>query len=185
MACFPLSHRNAQRMHHFWALPLAGVRPRLVCGPKRGSSGCGPGEMAGAKHSAERSNSAQTRIDRDFPGKSTTVSWRFCFSRSVTRQKQRYLQRQHNMLCFILDTPHRGRYFHDCVTIVRNESAGSSGLHRLKSTSAEPNSSETPRGPDRPLNTQHEVDCFEDGLQLQPKRAVPGIRAVTLEVPRH
>jgi len=24
---------------------------------------------------------------------------------------------QHNILCFILDTPHWGRYFHDCISV--------------------------------------------------------------------
>jgi hypothetical protein len=30
--------------------------------------------------------------------------------------KYGYSHSQHNMLCFILDTPYRGRYFHDCTT---------------------------------------------------------------------
>ena len=53
--------------------------------------------------------------------KSTGVSGHFWMPWFVTRQKQEYLHRQHNMLCFILDTPHRGRYFHDCVTRSRTK----------------------------------------------------------------
>ena len=35
---------------------------------------------------------------------------------------------QHNILCFILDTPHWGRYFHDCNSeIVESKVQGKSG----------------------------------------------------------
>jgi hypothetical protein len=53
------------------------------------------------------------------------------------------LRRQHNMLCFILDTPHRGRYFHDCVIqSFRVESNQQVRLaNHLQSISAEPSRS--------------------------------------------
>src|SRR5215813_2210171 len=33
---------------------------------------------------------------------------------SLIPHKQRYSHSQHYILCFILDTPHKGRYFHHC-----------------------------------------------------------------------
>ena len=56
----------------------------------------------------------QTRFRRGFRKNSTRITGRFSLAPFVTLQKQEYLRRQYNILCFILDTPHRGRYFHDC-----------------------------------------------------------------------
>jgi hypothetical protein len=59
----------------------------------------------------------QTRFRRGFRKNSTRITGRFSLDPFVTLLKQEYLRCQHNILCFILDTPHRGRYFHDCVTL--------------------------------------------------------------------
>jgi hypothetical protein len=58
----------------------------------------------------------QTRFRRGLRKNSTRIPGRFSLDPFVTLLKQEYLRCQHNILCFILDTPHRGRYFHDCVT---------------------------------------------------------------------
>ena len=57
-----------------------------------------------------------TRFRRGLRKNSTRIPGRFSLDPFVTLLKQEYLRCQHNILCFILDTPHRGRYFHDCVT---------------------------------------------------------------------
>jgi hypothetical protein len=66
-----------------------------------------------------RSDLGECSLSRDWSGSaenSTAIYWGFENGWFVTHEKQEYLHRQHNMLCFILDTPHRGRYFHHCVT---------------------------------------------------------------------
>jgi hypothetical protein len=65
------------------------------------------------------------------------------------------------MLCFILDTPHRGRYFHDCVTqSVENEMYQASPVsNHLIRTSVEPlRSSAAPEDQADPLNVQDELN---------------------------
>ena len=79
----------------------ARIRTHLNYG-KRGWPGLGRGR--------------QTRFGRGFRKNSTSIPGRFSLDPFVTLLKQEYLRCQHNILCFILDTPHRGRYFHDCVT---------------------------------------------------------------------
>jgi hypothetical protein len=61
------------------------------------------------------SDAACARIPQGYPGV-FFFNGRFSLDPFVTLLKQEYLRCQHNILCFILDTPHRGRYFHDCVT---------------------------------------------------------------------
>jgi hypothetical protein len=60
--------------------------------------------------------SRKTRFDCAFSENSTAISLVFYITCHQQSQKWRYSQRQHNILCFILDTPYRARYFHHCVT---------------------------------------------------------------------
>ena len=63
-----------------------------------------------------RSPSRQTRFDCAISENSTAFPLVFAVTCRQQSQKRRYSRRQHNILCFILDTPYRARYFHDCVT---------------------------------------------------------------------
>lgn len=59
----------------------------------------------------------QTRSQRAVSENSTAISLVFPLTCRQHSRKWEYSQRQHNILCFILDTPHWGRYFHDCTTV--------------------------------------------------------------------
>jgi hypothetical protein len=56
----------------------------------------------------------KTRSQRAVSENSTAISLVFPLTCRQHSPKWEYSQRQHNILCFILDTPHWGRYFHDC-----------------------------------------------------------------------
>src|ERR1035437_7112196 len=78
---------------------------------------------------------AKTRFNCDFGKNSTRVFGGFFARPFVSLLKHEYLPRQHNMLCFILDTPHRGRYFHDCVLSALKPSTGQKDRNRLQRNS--------------------------------------------------
>jgi len=61
---------------------------------------------------------------------------------------------QHNILCFILDTPHWGRYFHDCIsgTIVSNSNQATPVPYPLNRSRS--------RAAGLPAGTEAEADPF-------------------------
>ena len=132
-AGFPLLRGIPQEMHCWCALCGAGSGHRLNRWWRCGRAGRGwtghrryvaadatqgrawMGQVEGRLESRERKPQLKRRL-REFHSDFRGIFADLGSGLVVTRSKQEYLHRQHNMLCFILDTPHRGRYFHDCVT---------------------------------------------------------------------
>jgi hypothetical protein len=66
------------------------------------------------------------------------------------------------MLCFILDTPHRGRYFHDCVIKASKRKVQASPVGNPHYTpSVEPERSTRCQRLSRPLKSQVETGTAE------------------------
>ena len=71
-------------------------------------------------------NGCMQRIPQQFPLFFSILSI------NIPRNRE-YLLRQHNILCFILDTPHWERYFHDCDSVaVESKVQASPVPYRLK-----------------------------------------------------
>jgi hypothetical protein len=123
-----------------------------------------------------RAPSRQTRFDCGFSENSTAFSLVFSLTCHQQSQKRRYSRRQHNILCFILDTPYRARYFHDCVT----HNVGSKSTRQLRSLTPSNVPADGPQG--SPAATEAEADLFaasgtegtQGPRQHRPVRAVPG-----------